>query len=284
MSSIESLISEIENLTFSDKIVVLEGLSKLIKKGLAKNVKLSKEEKEAKPKRVASPNPWNAFIEKIIQEQSELFEGVAKRSEKVKIVSEYKKEHIDEYEKFSVEFYKVNPKPEKEVKEKKPKAVSAGSTVPTLREKAAKSDDESGNESSSSSKTKISNNNSVTDKAAEIKKKLAEKKASKEPKVNNNGADVVIVPVDITLEEEKPKAKKAIKAITKKTVAKEEVKIDTTKSEESHSEITIKGKKYNFEAKTNHLWDSDWNFVGVYQPDNKKNPIRECEYSEVANA
>ena len=272
MSSIESLISEIENLSFSDKIVILEGLSKFIKKGLAKNVKLSKEEKEAKPKRVGSPNPWNAFIEKIIQEQSELFEGVAKRAEKVKIVSEYKKEHLAEYEEFSTEFYKIHPKPEKVTK---PRAT-----------KASKSDDESGNESSSSSKVSTNNNVSVSDKAAEIKKKLAEKKAAKEPKVNNNGADVVIVSVDIKGEEEKPK--KAVKAIAKKTVAKkEEIKIDTTKSntkeeESENTQITIKGKTYNLETKTNHLWDEEWNFVGVYQPENKKNPIHECEYSSVA--
>jgi hypothetical protein len=256
MSSIESIISEIENLTFSDKIVVLEGLSKFIKKSLPKNVKLSKEEKEAKPKRVVGPNPWNAFIEKIITEQPDLFEGVAKRAEKVKIVSEYKKEHNDEYEEFSTEFYKVHPKPEKEVKEKKPKAKKVDA-------------EESGNESSSSSKSKASpkasssHQPSVSDKAAELKKKLAEKKAAKP---NNDGSEEV-------------KPKKAVKAVPKK----QSPKPSTDNEEEGdNTEVEINGKKYNLEKSTQYLWDEEWTPIGVYQPSNKKNPIRECEYSSVS--
>jgi hypothetical protein len=271
MSTVEEIFEQIEGLTFSDKILVLADLAKKIQKGVNKNVKLSKEEKEAKPKKVMPPNPWNAFIAHMLTEKPEMFVGVEKRSEQIKIISAYKKENEDEYEEFIEEFRIQNPKP-----------VSAVSDEPTLREgsvKSSSSEDEGSSnpkpkrkyekkakveEKDDVPKTKVV---SVSDKAAEIKKKLAEKKASEtkvQPKVSKVEDFDPFETMNTTTSTNN-------NGFTNVNPFGEE--------EEENAELVdkvVKGKKYKFDPKTNELYDENFTIVGKFNP-KLKSQIEEIE-------
>ncbi len=260
MSTVEDIFAQIEGLTFSDKILVLADLAKKIQKGVNKNVKLSKEEKDAKPKKVMPPNPWNAFIAHMLKENPEMFEGVEKRSEQIKIISAYKKENEDEYANFVEEFRLIHPKPEGSVKSV---SEDEGSSDPKPKRKyvkKAKVEDED-----DVPKTKVS---SVSDKAAEIKRKLAEKKA----------AETKVKPKVTKVDDFDPFAEIS-NTSTNNNNNHNNGSFNPFGDEEEPSELVdkvVKGKKYKFDPKTNELYDENFTVIGKFNP-KLKSQIEEIE-------
>jgi hypothetical protein len=250
MSTIEEIFQQIEALSFSDKILVLSDLAKKIQKGANKNVKLSKEEKEAKPKRVMPPNPWNAFIAHKLAESPEMFEGVVKRSGQIKILSAYRKENENEYKEFVENFNNENPKPAKD-----------SSDVESSSQKPKKVVKE---EKTSTKAAPVS----VVDKAAEIKKKLAEKNASKDaPKVTK----VSPKPVEKDFEFD------PFASIPTNNGASSSSNINPFEEEKSDLvNKTIKGKKYKFDPISREIYSEDCStLIGLWNP--KTSKIEEIE-------
>lgn len=257
MSTVQEIFDQIEELSFSDKIAVLADLAKKIQKGANKNVKLSKEEKEAKPKKVMPPNPWNAFIAHKLKESPEMFEGVEKRSQQIQILSAYRKENEDEYTQFVEEFRKLHPKAESAGSDSE--SVASKKSVSALKEKAPPKP------KSNKVEEKVVKSESVADKAAEIKRKLAEKKALK--------ASPIVKPVVDNFD---PFANNgsSITISTNKTI-----KTDSNPFEEESNDLVdkvVKGTTYKYDPKTKELWTQDFQLVGKFNP-KLKSQIEEVE-------
>ena len=246
MSTVQEIFDQIEELSFSDKIAVLADLAKKIQKGANKNVKLSKEEKEAKPKKVMPPNPWNAFIAHKLKESPEMFEGVEKRSQQIQILSAYRKENEDEYTQFVEEFRKLHPKADKDSDSES--VASKKSVKAPPKPKSNKVEE------------KVVKSESVADKAAEIKRKLAEKKALK--------ASPIVKPVVDNFD---PFANNgsSITISTNKTIKTEEESNDLV-------DKVVKGTTYKYDPKTKELWTQDFQLVGKFNP-KLKSQIEEVE-------
>jgi hypothetical protein len=111
-SNMESVLSSITDLSFGDKITLMNQLSLLIKKEAKSGVigKAMKKERKQRdpdaPKKESAPGTkaWRAYVSEIKEKHPEILADCEKEPERLKKIGEYKDAHLAAYEKFVDEF------------------------------------------------------------------------------------------------------------------------------------------------------------------------------------
>jgi hypothetical protein len=111
-SNMESVLSSITDLSFGDKITLMNQLSLLIKKEAKTGVigKAMKKERKQRdpdaPKKESAPGTkaWRAYVSEIKEKHPEILSDCEKEPERLKKIGEYKDAHLAAYEKFVDEF------------------------------------------------------------------------------------------------------------------------------------------------------------------------------------
>ncbi len=103
VTPVMALLEQVKTLSFADLLAFNVGLGAHIKSEFKKVAKKAKKAKNPDaPKRQLSVGmlAWKAFVKHIVATKPEMFDGVTKATKKQEIVSEYKKEHTEEYAAF----------------------------------------------------------------------------------------------------------------------------------------------------------------------------------------
>jgi hypothetical protein len=103
--SVDEIAAAIEELSFSEKLDLMERLSSSIRRagGNRSTAKISKgSNKSNKPKRTAAPGTlaWTAYTKHVKKTIPEAFEGISKESEKLSIVKGLRAEDPEGYDRF----------------------------------------------------------------------------------------------------------------------------------------------------------------------------------------
>jgi hypothetical protein len=131
-SNMESVLSTITDLSFGDKITLMNQLSLLIKKEAKSGVigKAMKKERKQRdpdaPKKESAPGTkaWRAYVSEIKASHPEILVDCEKEPERLKKIGEYKDAHLAAYEKFVSNFISGLPEEEQAAYEESKKKAS----------------------------------------------------------------------------------------------------------------------------------------------------------------
>ena len=270
MSSISELISQVADLSISDKLSLIDSVVASIrkeggmpaKKTKAKGEKAEKVEKADKPKRKAALGTlaWTAYVKHCKTTMPDSFEGLSKESEKLVVVKGIRAEDPEGYTTFT-EAWKAehaetasvsdaSSVAETESVAEEPKVVKKAAPKPKAAEPKA---------AEPKAEPKVAKAVKVAPAKAAAEPKAAEPKAA-EPKAAEPKA-----------------APKAVKPVKKAAAKAEEVPPMPQKE--------IDGVSYWHDPESNGLWevtgptvaDGTGSWIGYFEPGNEEEPIRFTE-------